>query len=72
MNEVLYFRNNDAGLVDPNGVPLSTTEPFVMHGRAWRVVDVYVTEKLVRIMCAASVSSAQDLARTRPSGSAAS
>jgi hypothetical protein len=70
VSELLYSRDDHGGLVDPDGTSLSTTEPFEMHGRAWRVVDVYVTEELVRILCAAALPSEQEEARVRSSGSA--
>ena len=53
-SEVLYFMGESAGLVDPNGTPLSPSETFVMNGRTWRMVDGHVTEERVRIVCTAA------------------
>jgi hypothetical protein len=62
-SEVLYFKGDDAGLVDPDGVPLSTTESFVMHGRTWQIADVHVTQDRIRILCVlASRRSEEDVA----------
>jgi hypothetical protein len=68
--ELLYSRDDHGGLVGPDGAPLSTSEPFLMHGRSWRMVDVHVTEELVRILCAAALPSEHERAVARSSGSA--
>jgi hypothetical protein len=61
-SEVLYFRENDAGLVDPNGRTRSPSESFSMNGRLWRMVDVHVTEDHIRIICIAEPASADEVA----------
>jgi hypothetical protein len=55
--DVLYRKSDSAGLVDPDDRPLSTTEPFVMYGREWQVVDVHVTQRLIRILCVSTALS---------------
>jgi hypothetical protein len=63
--DVLYRNDGERGLVDPDGVSLSTTEPFVRYGREWRITDVHVTENLVRVLCVTTEMSEQDAIRVR-------
>jgi hypothetical protein len=70
--DVLYRKSDDAGLIDPDDRPLSPTEPFVMYGREWRIVDIEVTQDLVRMLCASTDFSALDVVQVPSSDSAAS
>jgi hypothetical protein len=70
--DVLYRKKDDAGLVGPDGTPLSTTESFAMTGREWRIVDVHVTETVIRILCVTAASSSEGMVRASSVDSAAS
>ena len=52
-SELLYFYDDGAGPVDPDGLPLSDGRTIALYGRRWRVEAAVRDENFVRITCVA-------------------